>query len=69
MSDVLNTDDSKDNLIIEKYFDNSFIGGLQKLRIYYRVLNNNEIFNNASIEFKNHSYNVNVTKGGRLIYE
>ena len=69
MSDVLNTDDSKDNLIIEKYFDNSFIGGLQKLRIYDRVLNNNEIFNNASIEFKNHSYNVNVTKGGRLIYE
>lgn len=68
-TNILNKDKSKENLTIEKYFDESFIGGIQKLRIYNRVLNNNEILNNAINDFENEYYNVKILKGGRLIYE
>ena len=68
-TNILNKDNSKENLTIEKYFDESFIGGIQKLRIYNRVLNNNEILNNVMNDFENEFYNVKILKGGRLIYE
>ena len=68
-TNILNKDNSKENLTIEKYFDESFVGGIQKLRIYNRVLNNNEILNNAVNDFKNEFYNVKILMGGRLIYE
>ena len=68
-TNILKKDKSKENLTIEKYFDESFVGGIQKLRIYNRVLNNNEILNNAINDFENDHYNVKILKGGRLIYE
>lgn len=69
-SDILVKDPSKDNLLIEQNFDNSFNGGIQKLRIYEKPLNSMEVLNNSIIESKNNpNYLLNIRKGGRIIYK
>jgi len=69
-SDKLVQDLNKQNKKIETTFDNSFIGGIQKLRIYDNALSIQEILHNALIEAKNNlGYNLTISKGGRLIYE
>ncbi len=65
-ADILAQDDRKDNLLIEENFNNSFIGGIQKLRLYDNALTSNEILHNASIESRLNS-NIVVNKGGRII--
>lgn len=67
-SDKLVKDLRKDGLLIEDTFDKSFIGGVQKLRIYDNALSPQEILHNALIEAKNKAYGLLVSKGGRLIY-
>lgn len=68
-ADIYNQDDIKNNLLIEQNFDSSYIGNIQKLRIYDRALNNVELLNNAIIESKsNPALNIKVSKGGRIIY-
>jgi hypothetical protein len=68
-SDKLVQDNEKDNQLVEQIFDKSFIGGIQKLRIYDNALNSQEILHNAMIEAKNRAYGFVISKGGRLIYE
>lgn len=66
--DILVIDENKNNLMIEKYFNESFIGGIQKLRVYDRALSSNEVFGNAFFESKNNrNLNLNIVKGGRII--
>ena len=66
--DILVIDENKNDLMIEKYFNESFIGGIQKLRIYDRALSSNEVFGNAFFESKNNrNLNLNIVKGGRII--
>lgn len=66
-ADILVQDERKENLLIEQNFNSSFIGGIQKLRIYDNALTSPEILHNAIIESKNNTlYQKN--KGGRLIY-
>ena len=61
-------DTRKDNLLIEKYFNNSFIGNIQKLRVYDNALSSSEILNNCKVEAtNNNNYNIGVSLGGRLI--
>lgn len=64
-SDILVQDETKNNLLIEQNFNNSFIGDIQKLRIYDRGLTSLEILHNALIESKSKS--INVLNGGRII--
>lgn len=62
-------DPFKNDLFIEKYFNSSYIGNIQKLRIYDKALLPNEVLNNTIIESKNTlGYNITVSKGGRIIY-
>lgn len=68
-SDRLVQDARKDNQLVENTFSKSFVGGIQKLRIYDNALNAQEILHNAIIESRNLAYGINVSKGGRLIYE
>jgi len=68
-ADILVKDERKNNLTIEENFDYSFIGGIQKLRIYNNALTSPEILHNAIIEAKtNPTKNIIVSKGGRIIY-
>lgn len=64
--DIIVKDVNKEGLIIEQNFDKPFYGGIQKLRIYNSALSNNDILSIASNES---NININVTKGGRLIYK
>jgi hypothetical protein len=64
--DAYAQDNDKRNLLIERYFSNSFIGGIQKLRMYTRALTPQEIQHNASIDSVKYGYR--SFKGGRLIY-
>ena len=66
-ADILVQDKRKENLFIEQNFNSSFIGGIQKLRIYDMALTSPEILHNANIESNNNSL-FQVNKGGRLIY-
>ena len=67
-ADILVKDINKENLIIEKNFNSNFIGGIQKLRIYDRALESNEILNNAYYEsISNINYNILINRGGRII--
>ena len=66
-SDVLIQDDRKNNLLIEQNFNTSFIGGIQKLRIYNNALTSPEILHNALVESKQNP-DIVVSKGGRIIY-
>jgi len=65
-ADVLTQDDRKSDLLIEKNFNKSFIGGIQKLRVYDNALNASEIMHNAMIETQNNTLFV-LNKGGRVI--
>lgn len=68
-SDILSQDKSKENGIVEQNFDSSFIGGIQKLRIYDIALNSQEVLHNARIEsIKNQGYGLSIKRGGRIIY-
>ena len=67
--DILSQDPRKENLMIQQNFDSSFIGGIQKLRIYDTALTSDKILHNALIESKNNpALNLVVSKGGRIIY-
>jgi len=67
--DILVKDVRKDNMLIEQNFNSSIECDLQKLRIYTKALNGNEITHNAKIEIvKNPYLQWNVKKGGRIIY-
>lgn len=68
-SDILIQDPTKENLTMESNFSNSFIGGIQKLRIYDYAFNSEQALHNAFWESKgNRGLNINVTRGGRIIY-
>jgi len=68
-ADILVQDERKSGLTIEQNFDSSFIGGIQKLRIYDRAFTSSEILHNALIETKYDSTkNMLISKGGRIIY-
>lgn len=68
-ADILVQDKSKNNLTIEQNFDYSFIGGIQKLRVYDKGLTSSEVLHNVSIESKNNpESNIIINKGGRIIY-
>jgi hypothetical protein len=66
-ADILVQDERKQDLFIEQNFDNSFIGGIQKLRIYDNAFNSTEVLHNAIIESNGNSL-FQVNKGGRIIY-
>ena len=66
-ADILVQDERKENMFIEENFNYSFIGGIQKLRIYDVALNSSEVLHNAIIESNNNTIFL-VNKGGRLIY-
>ena len=58
----------KNNLFIQKNFNNPYIGNIQKLRIYDNALTPDKILHNALIESRNNlNYGILVNKGGRLI--
>lgn len=68
-ADVYSQDQRKEDLLIEQNFDSSFNGKIQKLRIYDRGLTSQETLHNALIEKnKNTNYNLEISKGGRIIY-
>lgn len=68
-ADILVQDERKSGLTIEQNFDSSFIGGIQKLRVYDRAFTAPEILHNALMEAKGDpTKNLLVSKGGRLIY-
>ena len=68
-ADILVQDPRKDNLLIQQNFDSSFIGGIQKLRVYNQGLTPAEVLHNALIEKNlNPTLNLKVSKGGRIIY-
>jgi hypothetical protein len=61
-------DTRKNNLTIEKNFNNSYVGNIQKLRMYNIALTSNEVLYNTMYEIRNNlNYNILVNKGGRLI--
>jgi hypothetical protein len=66
-SDILVQDLRKNDLTIEQNFNTSFIGGIQKLRIYDNALTSPEVLHNAIWESKVNE-NILVSKGGRIIY-
>ena len=65
-ADVLAQDDRKSKLLIEQNFNQSFVGGIQKLRIYDTALDASQIMHNAVIESDNNQLFV-ASKGGRII--
>ena len=68
-ADILVQDERKSNLTIEQNFDYSFIGGIQKLRVYDKAFTSPEVLHNALMEAKNDpTKNIVVNKGGRIIY-
>jgi len=61
-------DETKDNLFVEKYFNSTYIGNIQKLRIYDIALQQSQILNNVMFESTNTlGYGITVSKGGRII--
>jgi len=67
-NDILVKDSIKNNLTIENKFNNSFIGGIQKLKVYDNALESNEILNNTYWEgISNKNYNLLINEGGRII--
>jgi len=56
---------NNNNLVIQNNFDGHFKGGFQKLRIYDKSLNLNEIKQNYMVESR--YYNIPYNKGGRII--
>lgn len=68
-ADVMSKDHTKDNELIQELYDKSFIGGIQKLRIYDVAFNSQEVLHNALIEAKNPAYGFLISAGGRIIYK
>ena len=67
-ADKYSQDSTKNNLLIEQNFDSSFIGGIQKLRVYDRALNGMEVLNNAVVESKlRPALLLRISNGGRII--
>ena len=66
-ADILVQDERKENIFIEQNFNSSFIGGIQKLRIYDMALSSLEVQHNALIESKTNP-DIVVSRGGRIIY-
>lgn len=67
-ADILAQDPRKNNLLIQQNFDDSFIGGIQKLRVYNNGLTPAEILHNAIIESKMNPFLViKASTGGRII--
>lgn len=66
-SDLLSQDENKDNLLVEEYFDSSYIGAIQKLRIYDYAFNSEQIKHNRKYDIINNSYPSILTDGGRII--
>lgn len=66
-ADKLTHDTSKDNQTIENTFSESFVGGIQKLRIYDTAHNSQMVLHNAKIEARTSAYNMTVNRGGRII--
>ena len=65
---TITKDNAKNGLLIENYFNDNYIGNIQKLRLYTKALNSAEILNNLEYEvYKNPNYNITVTRGGRII--
>ena len=65
---TISKDIAKNGLLIENYFNDNYIGNIQKLRIYSKSLTFNEILSNLEYEvYMNPNYNITVTKGGRII--
>lgn len=69
-ADILVKDNNKTNLTIENNFSNSFRGGIQKLRIYDKAFNQNEIQHNGLIEMNSRNDNqITISRGGRIIHK
>lgn len=67
-SDKLAQDITKRNQLIEQNFDSSYVGGIQKLRIYDVAFTSQEVLHNARIESINHpGYGLIIKRGGRII--
>ena len=66
-ADILVQDERKQNLFIEQNFNSSFIGGIQKLRVYDISLTSQEVLHNAIIE-SNNNIIFHVNNGGRIIF-
>lgn len=67
-SNVLAQDDAKQNLTIQSNFDSSFIGGIQKLRVYTIPFTAQMALHNAVKEFSSNSgYGKTIAGGGRII--
>jgi len=67
-SDILVQDERKNNLLIEENFNNSYIGGIQKLRIYDNGLTSPEILHNVMMDArKSPNLNLIISNGGRII--
>jgi hypothetical protein len=64
--DIVTQDPAKSGGVIETLFDESFRGGIQKLRVYDKALNSQEVLHNAVVESKTNPF-INVNKGGRII--
>lgn len=62
-ADTLVIDQTKSNLFIERNFNKSFIGGIEKLRFFDESLTLSQIRNNAKLE----SPPLKIIKGGRII--
>lgn len=68
-ADTMSKDHTKDNELIQELYDKSFIGGIQKLRIYDTAFNSQQVLHNALIEAKNPAYGFLISAGGRIIYK
>jgi len=67
-ADILVQDASKNSLIIEENFGDSFLGGIQKLRVYDKGLNTTEILHNVNMDARvNPNLNLIISNGGRMI--
>jgi hypothetical protein len=67
-SNILAQDDNKLNLKIENSFDSSYIGGIQKLRVYTKPFTSQMVLHNAMKELNsNPEYGKIISGGGRII--
>ena len=66
INNVYKKDITKDNLLIQRSFDGSFVGGIQQLRLYDNCLNSAEIYHN--FKFDNIRYGISSNQGGRIIF-
>jgi hypothetical protein len=65
INNIYKKDPTKNNLLIQRSFDGSFIGGLQQFRLYDNCLMPTEIYHNFKVD--NIRYNILSNRGGRII--